>query len=356
MKKRGTYVFGFCSIAILLMVLCLFFSPVQVGASTKKIPENGEAVKVGDYYLKWSRKDWTYPDGSYNNIVYRSKTANGKKIKLVSTSKRIQFVITDGKHIYFDTGEETYVDPEGHMFVGPQQKKIKIWKMSVATGKKKVLAVVAAKDKYEKKKTYDEKWTTVKGDAQNVLFCRTYGRFVYFFPEVDYHGERSHSVSDGTLVCVNLKNGTTKIINLGGGVCYMKDGTSRYHGYGNSRFECWGEYKNKKIKGLICLDLQKGTIKTITTKIVQDWSLKDHYLYFFEELSNGSIRVARYDVITNYKNYVTKDISHIKPGTNARALPTYTQYYEGWPNSKYFRYYYKSKKLVKANEWTYTVS
>ena len=313
MKKRGTYVFGFCSIAILLMVLCLFFSPVQVGASTKKIPENGEAVKVGDYYLKWSRKDWTYPDGSYNNIVYRSKTANGKKIKLVSTSKS-------------------------------------------ATGKKKVLAVVAAKDKYEKKKTYDEKWTTVKGDAQNVLFCRTYGRFVYFFPEVDYHGERSHSVSDGTLVCVNLKNGTTKIINLGGGVCYMKDGTSRYHGYGNSRFECWGEYKNKKIKGLICLDLQKGTIKTITTKIVQDWSLKDHYLYFFEELSNGSIRVARYDVITNYKNYVTKDISHIKPGTNARALPTYTQYYEGWPNSKYFRYYYKSKKLVKANEWTYTVS
>ena len=326
MKKNTVQKMFFGISMFIVIMLALFLLPDRVEAAAKKIPVGGTMVKVNEAYV--SRKSNSV---NTKTVFYKAKSKSGTKKTLASIKKRVEFAVTDGNYIYFDTGENAYGSAVG------RYKAVKIWKMSIATGKKTAVAVVKNTDTY----------------GFDVEYVQSYGKYVYFYLWSDIG-----NVHATRLVQVNLSNGSKKEYSIH---------AVGYQGhFFNSRYMV--VYKASGVQSFI--DFATGK-KTVITKNGPNvfWSdfqpnsdfpgdpltLKGEYVYYFEKSSDGKgALVGLYNMKTQAKKYLTGVLPHFKAdpvsGTFfARAFPEYAEYSL---NNQFYRYYYASKKELKISQTT----
>lgn len=355
-RKKMIRWLTWCCFVLGVIVFAMCFT-VSAEAKMTEISSNSSSVKTGNYYVSWSctvKNESSSNKVVYRNTLYRSTSKNGKKTKLVSTGKRVQFVVSDGTYLYFDSGEILHSDYKG-------QVKLKIWKLRISDGSQKSFMVLSIKDR-QKATGWGGPGYSISQSAYDIIYNKIYGNYVYFYPGY-WTGREAIGPDFDSVIQVDLLNETRKTISL----------MTKGWGFGgwlkmheNKRFMAAMAYNEDDSLTVYCLDFKTGKRKTLSKKCTKlsMWNdyydgssrntffpitVRGYYVYFYEKVAGGGSRVVRCHMGTGEKTYMTGTLKYVTDGVWARPFQNYSEYRY---NDQWYRYLYKKRFTSKISEVT----
>lgn len=348
-NNRKNFGYVWKALAVVAMACIFFLMPVRAEAASRRIPNGEKMAKVGEVYLSRTTDNgysdsW---DGQYGGIYiyhsspktvfYKSTSKNGAKTAIATINKVVTFAVSDGKYIYYDGGTFSK-ENKNHVTY--------IYKMSIATGKRKCLAKLTAKN---------------CSVIQNYGWYKRYACFIQ--RKNDGHDLLVMNPSP-VVMRVDLKTGEIKKAKVDSKVKGIGVNNAAYgsrcllYQYPTGDPGSLATVEKFEFGYLDVVDLKQYTITKKAPASGQMYygnvlspNVQGRYVYFFEQTAGGGARAVRYDLETHKRKYLSGELPNFV-GTNNGLYEAQ----KGIVTAKYAQYrydnYYDPEK--ETFDWRYT--
>ena len=344
-NNRKNFGYVWKVLAVVAMACIFFLMPVRAEAASRRIPNGEKMAKVGEVYLSRTTDngysatdDGIFYSSSPKTVFYKSNSKNGAKTAIATINKVVTFAVSDGKYIYYDGGTFSK-ENKNHVTY--------IYKMSIATGKRKCLAKLTAKN---------------CSVIQNYGWYKRYACFIQ--RKNDGHGSLVMNPSP-VVMRVDLKTGEIKKAKVDSKVKGIEANNAAYgsryllYQYPTGAPGSLATVEKFEFGYLDVVDLKQYTITKKAPASGQSYygyllypNIQGRYVYFFEQTAGGGAKAVRYDLETHKRNDLSGELPNFV-GTNNTTDDAQI----GIVTAKYAQYrYYSMNKPEKVEnfDWRYT--